>query len=495
MKKFVLLAMVIVFIAGTAWGQLTVAAKDLFEDYTVFDAFNAVKTESVESRLSQGIFTSTVDDYIDVIDYDAGIGTFLFLGGFFDKSFLDGTRLSFGYGQTLKAGYLGLYYGGTLVQAKGSGTKADMSDNKLDSQVTNSDATWDNSLAVLFGTDSIGAFRLDMVFDTASTYISQNVSNRSTFDPGILIGLTWGGIDLGGLSPYVTLGIKMPEQTITTEVDEKKDDKGYTLIDSTGGFFGIQAGAEHDSGLWGDLSLLFNFNDTTVGERSKSGGGSTKVNVVDGTNAGGFLAGLRGGYENSWDFGKLAIGIGPELNMAFHTRTAFFTDNEDKKNPLNQEAKDSPVFSEFQLKGLVNAGIKFQANDKFSIYTGLGLQIFDWQIAGYSSTPKGEKNTYTGDAWKFNGIAWNEPASVLNFGLTFKPMEGLVIGADISNFVNNFVTINPKTMQVSTGFAPSGANNIGDWATSFIRNVDVNLTVSLQIPSGGFSAAGSNSAE
>ena len=495
MKKFVLLAMVVVFIAGTAWGQLSATAKDLFEDYTVFDAFNAVKTESVESHLSQGIFTSAVDDYIDVIDYDAGIGTFIFLGGFFDKNFLDGTRLSFGYGQTLKTGYLGLYYGGTLVEANGSTVKADMSDDKLDSLVINSDATWDNSLAVLFGTDSIGAFRLDMEFNTASTYTSQNVSNGSTFDPGILIGLTWGGFDLGGLSPYVTLGLQMPNQTITTSVDENKDDTGYTLIDSTGGFFGIQAGVEHDSGLWGDLSLFINFNDTSVGEVQKVGGGSTKVNIVDGTNNGGFLAGLRGGYENSWEFGKLAIGISPELNMAFHSRTAFYTDSENKNNPLNKEAKDSPVYSEFQLKGLVNAGIKFQANDKFSIYTGLGLQIFDWQIAGYSSTPKDEKNTYTGDDWKFTGITWNEPksTSVLKFGLTFKPMEGLIIGADISNFVKNFVTIDPKTMQVSTGFSSSNANNIGDWATSFIRGVDVNLTVSLQIPSGGFT--GSNSAE
>ena len=489
MKKFALLAMVVVFIAGMAWGQST-ATQDLLGG-TLFDAFNVVETESVEYHLSQGIFSSLVDDYIDVSLYDAGIGTFLFLGGFYDTTFLNGTRLSFGYGQTLGAGYLGVYYGGTLVTASGGSTKADMNDNSLDSLTSNSTANWDNSLAVLFGTNSIGAFRLDMNFDTASSYTSQNVENETRFNNGILIGLTWGGLDLMGFSPYVTLGVQMPNQTITTEKDEAKDDIGYTLITSTGGFFGLQLGAVHDSGLWGDLSLLFNFNDTYNGETPKTGGGSDKVNIVDGQTRGGFLAGLRGGYTNSWEFGKLAIGIGPELNMAFHSRTAFYTDNENKNN--NQEAKDSPVFSEFQLKGLVNAGIKVQANDKFNVYTGIGLQIFDWQIAGYTSTPKDSKDTYSGDDWRFYGINWLEPTQFLNLGLTFQPMQGLIIGADISSFVNRFITIDPKTMQVSTVFASSGESNIGDWATSLIRNVSVNLTVSLQIPTGGFPVANSGS--
>ena len=490
MKKFALLAMVVVFIAGMAWGQST-ATQDLLGG-TLFDAFNVVETESVEYHLSQGIFSSMVDDYIDVSYYDPGIGTFLFLGGFYDNTFLDGNRISFGYGQTIGAGYLGIYYGGTLVSASGRSTKADMSDNSLDTLETESAAEWDNSLAVLFGTNSIGAFRLDMKFNTESSYNSENLANTSTFNPGILVGLTWGGIDLMGLSPYVTLGVQMPEQTITNAVDLANKDKTYLYTDSTGGFFGVQAGVSHDTGLWGDLSFILNFNDTYVGEVPKAGGGSTKVNIVDGTTNGGFLVGLRGGYANSWEFGKLAIGIGPELNMAFQTKTDFLTDNEDKNN--NIEAKDSPVNSAFQLKGLVNAGIKIQAHEKLNLYTGLGLQIFDWRIAGYSYTPKDSKNTFTGDGWTFDGIAWDAPTTVLNFGLTFQPMEGLIIGADVSNFMNNFIRIDPKTMHVITGFASSGANNIGDWATSFIRNVSVNLTVSLQIPAGGFPAAGTSSA-
>jgi len=87
-----------------------------------------------------------------------------------------------------------------------------------------------------------------------------------------------------------------------------------------------------------------------------------------------------------------------------------------------------------------------------------------------------------------DGISWAAP-TLFNFGLTFKPIEGLVIGTDISSIFNRFISVDPATMKATTGFADTGANNIGDWSTSFIRGINLNLTISYQFSSGGRSAS------
>ncbi|MCL2412385.1 MAG: hypothetical protein FWC97_12165, partial [Treponema sp.] len=59
MKKVIILAVIALFIASTAWAQVAVTN-------SAFDVFTTTGATSVEYRYSQGIFTSMVDDFIDV---------------------------------------------------------------------------------------------------------------------------------------------------------------------------------------------------------------------------------------------------------------------------------------------------------------------------------------------------------------------------------------------------------------------------------------------
>lgn len=488
MKKMVLLAMAALFVAGTAMGQ-TAKAKDILgDDDSPLDALNVIQTESVEYHLTRSVYRSMIDDFIDVNYYDPDVGTFVFLGGFYDNQFLDGTKVSFGLGKTLNNSYIGLYYGGTLVNSSGSESKTDAPKDADDSVTSTTAAAWDSTLALLLGTSNLGAFRVDLKFQTVHSKTINNKAVSESFNPGALIGLTWGGISLNGLSPYITLGTQLPTHKITTALDVVNDKNSYTLTESTGGFFGIQLGVEHDDGIWGDLALKFKFDDISKGEIPRLIGGSEKIDIVDGTTDGGFLAGLRIGYDKIWEIEKLSFGIGPELKMGFGSFAEFYKDNANKNNPLNVEIKDSPNNANFQLLGLLNFGLKFQISEKFDLYTGGGINIFDWQVGGYTYKPKNSKDTYTGNDWTLDGISWAAP-TLFNFGLTFKPIEGLVIGTDISSIFNRFISVDPATMKATTGFADTGANNIGDWSTSFIRGINLNLTISYQFSSGGRSAS------
>jgi hypothetical protein len=485
MKKVFLLAMVALLISGMAWAQ-SASTEDILGG-TVFDAFNVVPAESVELRLSRYVFSSMVDDYINVNFFDPEVGTFVFFGGFFNDnymSYLTNTQLSFGFARTLNNGYLGLYYGGNIVNASGGREKFDADNDDLSYLETYHDAQWTNNLAVLYGTNNLGAFRFDLRLNTLNEYDNDSGEGVTSYDPGALIGLTWGGFELMGVASYITLGFQLPTQTIFRSADEDKDDTIYKLTNSSGGFFGLQAGGSHDSGIWGDLSLIFNFPTTVKGEVPSAGGGSTDVDIV--SFGDGFLAGLRVGYTNIMDLGRLAIGVIPEVNMGFSTSTAYFENKEDKDDPRNQERKDSPTFTNFQLQALVNLGLKFSINEKFDLYTGLGLRFFDWQVGGVSVSTNDGKDKTTASLWTFDGLEWLG-SNNLRLGLTFKPVEGLIIGADMSSLLDNFIYINPTTMRV-TVFANPNSNNLGTWAASFVNNINLNLTVSYQIPSGGGNA-------
>jgi len=484
MKKVVLFVMVTIFITSMAWGQAE--TRDLL-DGNVFDAFNVVPTESVESYTSFGVFGSMIDDFIHVNYFDPQVGTFAFMGGIHDNS-LNQSWINFGFAKTFGFGYLGVYYGGHLVNAEGYREKLDADNKDLNSLYEESEATWRNSIAVLFGTRNIGAFRLDLQIDSVTDYDNDNGSGETNINPGLLFGITWGGVDFFGLNPYITLGVQLPTARIINAADDDTSrNKSYTRTDYSGGFFGIQTGVDLDSGIWGDLSLIFNFDNSSIGEVAAPGTGSTKVNRTWGGD--GFLGGIRVGYANTWDAGRLSFGIGPELRMAFGASTYYLTDKENSDN--NIELKDSPTYTNFQLQAVFNTGLKFQVTEKFNLYTGLGLQFFDFQSGSMDLTSG--KDKYHETEWLFDGIEWI--SGQLQFGLTFTPIEGLIIGADISSFLGRFFTVNPATMRASTVFANSNANNTGDWATSFFRNLSFGLTVSYQFSGSGSGSSSSSDSD
>ena len=460
MKKIVLMVVAVLLLTGAAFGQ----TKDLFDDdSTLFDAFNVVSSESVESRLSRGLFTSMVDDYIGVGSFDPDVGTFFFMGGFYEdntQDYLSDTKISFGLAKTFGFGYLGLYYGGHFVDATGNRSESNFGSG---STVVSHDATWANNIAVLFGTGSIGAFRLDLQLkDSENIKDDSNGTGSHTITPGGLIGLTWGGVDLSGLVPYVTLGIQLPEQETTFL---SSGGTNYQTVENTGGYFGVQVGISHESGIWGDLGVVFGFANTAVGEMPGS-----KIDIIRADDR--FQAGIRIGYSNTWEFGKVAFGLGPQVKFGFESTSPYYTDKINGNNSI--EKKDFATTANIHLQALIDTGIKFQLSDKFDLYTGIGLKIIDWQSGTTTSAASASYKT-TSTEWSFKGFEWLDE-SLLKFGLIFKPISGLVIGADISSVFDKIVMINPREMTIETGEI-FGSSDLG-----FLEGIKFNLTVSFQVP-------------
>jgi len=160
MKNCILALVILAIAGGIAWGQVVDATENVM---------------SVEKRYSAGQFSSDVDNYISPNFYDPQIGTFVFMGGYgaADKppaSAVPGNIVSAGFGKTLGNNYLGLFYAAEAVNANGSHRDKDTppkQDGKENIDI--SDATWNNKLAVLFGTANMG-FRFDMTLENVNDY-------------------------------------------------------------------------------------------------------------------------------------------------------------------------------------------------------------------------------------------------------------------------------------------------------------------------------------
>jgi hypothetical protein len=498
MKKALFMAAAALIISGTVWGQNAAPPTTQAVVDNIFDIGNAVPTMSTEARYSAGQFTTDVDNFIDVLNYNPAIGTFFFLGGFPDNGTNVNTtdvlgsnsKISLGFAKTFGFGYLGLYYGGNLIRATGSHNEDKVGNDTTKTDTSN--ATWLNSLAVLYGTPNIGAFRLDLIENGAHNKSTTNDKITSETIDGPTLALTWGnalggsGEGNGGLKLYVTLGVTFPDQETTG--DTNADGKYvYQLVENTGGKLFIQAGVEHDSGLWGDLGFGFGFPDTQKGDESEDtylGGGDPDKSIkYDVTTAGGFEIGLRGGYQAAIDLGKVSVGVGPNLGLGFlfdeKKVTGKIGDDDQKSEPVNT--------AYFELNVGIDLGIKFQINEKFALYTGASLQILDWQTAGNYGGNSDYKPDDKDNSWSFDGLQWQSAkwtgSNNLGFGLTFTPAENVVIGFGLNAWLDRLFSINLATMQFQTGTVwNQNFNNTGSWLGNLVfgSNVTFDLTVSVK---------------
>ena len=540
--------MVALLIAGTAWAQTpppaasepvtiggaaslnaTAAGSAVLEN--VFDQFNAVRASSVENRYSKGIFSSMVDNYINVREYDPETGTFFFLGGFPTitglaaqnaavpnaNNPLNASYLNFGLAHTFDFGYMAFYYGGNLATNRGH-TNFTAENKSIAASETNKDETvkftqsvWNNRLAVLFGTADLGAFRLDLIFDNSGTgqenqkAVREGISNREyegkRTGQGGRIGITWGGMEIAGLNPYATIGFKLPDGynishtrpsgtgSLTETWEQKQDTE-----------FGLQVGASHESGLWGDLGIHNASGSETLSETYTGVVPAAVKTNTEYSNNGTFGLALRAGYYKAFDAGPVSFGFNPIIGFGLSSRDYSYTNKTLPATANNDISQDMYKESRTQIKTDLNLGLKYQVSEKFCLYTGAELRLFDFRSVSRSggndnrSTTPVTHHTYNGrdeaKAWNFNGILWN--TTTVDIGLTFTPIENLIIGAGIETFMNNIFTANVATMRVESGdwFQPGNdRQNILGQALELFRPVRLNLTVSYQIPSGEGAAA------
>jgi hypothetical protein len=476
MKKILFLFITALVISGAVWGQGTTTAPGTGAALSgLFDHFNAVPTISTEARYSAGVFTSNVDNYIDIKKHDPKIGTFFFLGGYpSDKTHVESTysipyELSFGFGKTFNAFYVGVYYGGNIVRASGWYNPAD-SDSDIN-ETAGSNTVWQNRLAVLVNLTNlgIGAFRFDLVMENTETDLETDKGNiiSKTRSPSPSIALTWGGLKFAGFTPYATLGYRFPDLEISGGGDPYKQ-----ITAAANGAFGAQLGGKYDldsnSSVSADAAFIFNFADDYSGDMEDP--------LKPYKEGGGWMAGLKLGYSLMLPLGKVSAGLKPALLVGYRS---------DSNETTFPDAPKLPSDNYLELAGKVDLGVKYQHNDLLTFYTGASLSLFNWITASHSGGDADNKDDST--AWRFNGLAWDTSkytaSNYLGFGLTITPAEGLIIGLGLNGLLDRLFYIDLQKMQVGTGsgFDDSDANNVGDWATHFLRGLKFDITLSYKM--------------
>jgi len=459
------------------------------DGFGLFDSFYAPPVMSTESRYSASIYDSDIDNYLDVNSHDPKIGTFFFLGGYpalnnvNNTSYITGYgfkdyAISFGFAKTINCSYLGIYYGGSLVYYSGGESHKSPGSNDEDYI----DTQWRNKLALLFSSPYIGALRFDMILDTGvvkdkidnDEYSKERVSAPS-------LALTWGGIKLFGMDPYITLGYKFPEKQIMGRDIPLTGYREATY--TTGSYIGIQTGLNYDfkknSSLRSDLSFVLALPDRYKGDPEMIVGVGTPP--VDPYKKGGGLGiGLRTAYEKGFTFGKFSFGLRPGLVLAYRNISGRTTETGIANGPTDHY---------FEVWTGTDLGIEFKASSKIAIYTGISLQLFDFVYNRYSDGK--DKDAF----WIFDGIQgdttrwaysqkWDGTpvTNYLGFGLTITPNSHLEIGTGLNTILDRFFVVDLVNMSVSAGefFDDRKEYNVGSWMMGLFRGIKFDLTVSYK---------------
>ncbi|MCL2792970.1 MAG: hypothetical protein FWD87_07745 [Spirochaetaceae bacterium] len=538
MKKLYFLALTLLLVSSVAWAQTnppTVTYPVGFPSPIpvvsgpqapflggVFDFFSATDATSVENRYSQGIFRSTVDDYIDVLEFDPNIGTFFFLGGF-PEGELGYDVINFGAAHTFNFGYLGIYYRGHLVNAEGHsvttfarpgdlslGLAGNLPAGAADFVEKSSERTWENRLALIYGTENIGAFRFDTIF-SSYTYISSREGdnlagntnlNQSIRGAGIgpeprrAFALTWGGMEFAGLNPYITVGYQLPQRIRwSQDVNHTSDPANPNVRTnehkvSQGSILGVQAGAIHDAtGLWGDLVFARTGGVTETLDWHEFDGTAPVARTWERSTGNTIAGGLRAGYLQTFDAGKVSFGFQPTMQVGIRR----FNNSEtrtDSRPGFNNVDYDGWSSRDFEFSAELDAGLKFQANSVIALYTGTSIRLFEYfsrKHTGGSYHKLHADNTSYIDTrvenkwWTFNGFEWLVPE--VKLGMTVTPNENLVIGAGISNITNRLFKADMAEMSVESGewFDMADHDNALNQFLHMFNDIRFDLTVSFRM--------------
>jgi hypothetical protein len=340
-------------------------------------------------------------------------------------------------------------------------------------------ATWRNNLAVLIGIAGMG-IRFDLVMDGEAPTTSDHAStdnNKTSVDRwenGAGISLTWGMIR-GKLSPYAQLGYKFPDTYYYHDMDGKKK----TTIE--GAALGLKAGAGLDltdsSGLDFALVIGGQLPDDYSGDKDAAGLGEDPYTI-----GGTFGMGLEAGFSQTINADKLTMKFRPGLSLDFISVSNDTT--------RGGNSKKNAADGYFNLGLGVDLGIKYQINEKFAVYTGGGLSLFEWNTHGMLGGEDDTTGKTEASEWQVTGIKWDAKKSAdgkgnLGFGLTFAPSQNIIIGAGLNTILDNIFYVNLAKMEAGTGTwfdgTHSSAGNFLGEALGLFTDVKFDLTVSVKL--------------
>ena len=458
MKRILLVLAAVLLISGAAWGQVvgpaspgladnwredpldpTSARLPTVGELTEYDA--TLGLVSIAARRSYYAFFTDVDNFIDPVNFDRNIGTFYVIG-----APPTGTAISLGYGKTLgegdSANYIGIYYGGNLVNAGTGGyTVGDFSTATV---------VWQNNLAVLYGTPTFG-IRVDLIMNNltdTSQWVDGSLAYQSSGE-GPTLAIRF-GTTIGEDMPFwAKAGVTFPQTTIVTDATATVGANNSTTVFS-GGSWGIAAGIESNLS---ETTLLITeavIGGVLPGTVSGDGVGMYPESA---TYSAPFGIGLYAEYQKTIAFGSaVTVRLMPNAYLDFQTN--------DNKTTVNGTSGSSPSDNRFILEAGFNAGIEYKY-EKVAIYSGLSLNLFNF--AFYEN----DKNT----EWTLTGINW--ASGTLQFGVTFEPVTNLVFGAGMGLGLN----FNPATMTTGTNTATAPSQY--GYSTALLNNLTLIISYKL----------------
>jgi hypothetical protein len=286
---------------------------------------------------------------------------------------------------------------------------------------------------------------------------------QSTHGAGIA--LSWGA-NFGNLLPGAQIGFKFPDK------EYYEDEKGKSSTILTNGVFSLGANTwlllDDSNSVFAGLTFATLFPEDHQGDEAVLGYKPYKEG-----GAWGLDFSLH--YQYELDAGGFGFKVRPRLGVNFVSVSHDSTE----KDAIDQ-AEDN--YTEVGLG--FDLGLKFKVNEKVAIYTGASLDLFKWNILGHSGGDKGKKTTDDSNAWTFSGIEWTgrrwTGSSTLGFGLTWTPIEKLVIGMGLNTFLDKFVEVDLEQVQVRSGsfFNDNGSAHLGTWVGELFKDLKFDLTVS-----------------
>ncbi|MCL2480720.1 MAG: hypothetical protein FWF38_03305 [Spirochaetaceae bacterium] len=457
MKKIILCFTACFLLCGTVWAQsqlgtrpgtLDIEIPRNWQGNLLFDSFYAPSAKSTESRYSAGIFSSYIDDYIDVNFFDPRVGTFLFLST---------NPGSCGFSKTFNCFYLAVYYNGSTLNAQGDKTTIG------DETLTSSHFLWENNLAFLIGTPNFGSFRLDLKLNTEAITEKNSLTEDSNKykKNAPAIALTRGGVNLGGFEPYITIGYQFSDKHVIGKLDASDDYIEATR--TSGSRAGVQTGVNYNfnenSRIWGDISFIRAFADKFKGDDDIINGADK--DAFDG----GWGVGLRAAYKQIFSFGKFSSGLSPNLTVAF------IKDSLDSENTFSSNL--------FGVSVGLDVGFRFQSCAKLAFFTGASLHVLDCLILRDSDI----------DAWLLGGLEWgnkwdiasSSEASSLGLGMTLTPVNNLVIGAGFNALLDRFFFFDLNSFSFRKGdFFDKTKSDPDAWFDNISSGLKFDFTISYK---------------
>jgi hypothetical protein len=417
--------------------------------------------ESVEFNMTYGRMTNAIDNYI-AVNYWGTVGIdnfFAFAGGTGAGNVAD---LKLGFAKKLGDNLLGVYFSGNLLSGNGDHTELN-ADEFVTIHTTNLER---NNLAVLFGTPSIGAFRVDVLFNNTSfgSSKSENLTagdSKTTSNTPFITTLQWGmNIPVGDmiLRPAVTVGYKWHshEKTETKvgnveTVEEIWGDASAALPWANGG------SSIEDGAIYGKIAVPIKFENWTIspdyaielGLAAKSKVETktpTTTTTTEKQRSGAVWHEINLAASRTWKFtDQLSLGFKPNIKVKLYSWSNKFTETSETTvgafNSKNETETQTGAFSAFQLTPVINLGLKYQWKPTLALYTGLGITVFDYQYLGKKA---GKDWTEAESRYSLTALTpvGRGQSGSLGLGLTIEPADGFGIEIGLTSEIISLSNFN-----------------------------------------------------